>query len=220
MKYSGYYKNDATAQGNPISSTHFYNYLTGLWKDSTQWSFSYVFPGSPCDSPQLSMVYPVQLPFQDYRAIQSFGAMTLAPNECKDMTIAVITTFNSVYPNPCFDNIQISIDSVKLLHNSLTTSVLSCHNNTLGVVNIESDKSLRLFPNPINGELIIESIEVKMKLLVIQNLLGETILQQPIMQKTNKLNLDVSQLPSGIYFIRAELVDGKIVSGKVVKIKP
>jgi len=46
--------------------------------------------------------------------------------------------------------------------------------------------------------------------------LGEKILE-PEIQQTEKLNIDLSTLKSGIYFIRAAFVNGNVLTERFVK---
>lgn len=75
---------------------------------------------------------------------------------------------------------------------------------------------VKLYPNPTNGELIIENAKWQNQSLVIQNMLGETIMKQTISQQTNKQKIDISELPNGIYIVQL-IVKNEIQSLRLVK---
>lgn len=210
MKYLGYISNNATASGNPNTATHFYNYLTGKWKDNSPWGFNYAFPGSPCESTENSMVHPIQLTPGDLRTIQSFGPMTFAPGDCKNITTAVLTTFNSTYPNPCFDNIRASIDSVKSLHQSLATNNLSCQ-STASINEFELEAYVNIYPNPANNIITINTSNVEKAQYQVFAVDGSEVLNGRI---NNIAVLDISTINKGLYFVTVLNQKGQIVAVK------
>lgn len=210
MKYLGYYINNSSNNGNPFSANQFYNYLTGKWKDNTPWGFNYAYPGSPCVSSEFSMVHPTLLPAYDLKTIQSFGPMTFAPGDCKNITTAVITTFNSAYPNPCFDPIRASIDSVKSLHQSLAVNNLSCQ-STASINEFELNNSVNIFPNPANDMLTISNTMIEKGQYQIFTVDGSEVLNGRINGITI---LDIGTLNKGLYFVTVLDQKGQIVAVK------
>jgi len=88
---------------------------------------------------------------------------------------------------------------------------------TVGVSdnNIPSSRSLKIYPNPSLDEVTIESSLVLTKSqLSIMNMNGQQVISRQITEP--KIQLDISNLPSGIYVVR--LINGKSVEvGKFVK---
>lgn len=104
-----YYDNDFTIRGNPENATHFYNYLTGLWKDGTPFTYGgngyggsqpcdFMFPGDSDPTGWGTNGQP-QLPWDeassnntpaDRRFVQSAGAFTLAPGAINYVTTGVV----------------------------------------------------------------------------------------------------------------------------------
>ena len=76
------------------------------------------------------------------------------------------------------------------------------------------DDRISLSPNPVTNELKIQNAELKIKNVEIYNVFGELVLKQ---QTTNdkQQTFNVSQLPSGIYFLR--IMADKAISAKFVK---
>ncbi len=212
MKYGGFYSNNATIQGNPSNAAHFYNYLTGKWKDGTNWASKYAYTGSPCNSSEVSMVYPTLQTPADLRTIQSFGPMTLQPNQCKNITTAVITTFNSTYPNPCFNNIRASIDSVKILHNSLATSALSCQNLTsINELN-NNENDFLIYPNPTSNIVFISTKLSSVTSYSIIKIDGSIITSGKINSELSAI--DTEHFSNGIYFVQLKDNSGVIFATK------
>ncbi|MBX3165503.1 MAG: T9SS type A sorting domain-containing protein [Bacteroidetes bacterium] len=80
---------------------------------------------------------------------------------------------------------------------------LGLHTSTVGVANqTNPTPTLSVYPNPFQDKLLIDGGELMIDKLSISNVLGELILQQ------NNYNtpqlLDLSTLPSGIYFLKVE----------------
>jgi hypothetical protein len=85
---------------------------------------------------------------------------------------------------------------------------------SVGVKEYNSDKfSLNIYPNPAHDKIVVSSaIEVEKMILV--NALGQTVLI--INTPQLKQEIDVSPLPTGIYFMKTENKQGRAVF-KVVK---
>ena len=82
----------------------------------------------------------------------------------------------------------------------------SCDSTTSNIV-IEAPDDLRVYPNPFQELLRIESDSMEKQDYLMFNSLGGLITQGTIVQQ---IDLDLSSLPSGIYFLR--------VGGSVVKL--
>lgn len=210
MSKLGYFKNDPTTYGNPSSAAHYYQYLKGQWKDGTNWGYNYAYPGSPCVSSETSMVYPVFQPAADLRTVQSFGPMNFAPGDCKNITTAVITTFNSAYPNPCFDPIRASIDSVKSLHQSLALNNISCQSTT-AINEFELNASINIYPNPANNSITINASKNEKGQYQIFAIDGSEVLNGNI---NGLAVLDISTLNKGLYFVSVSNQKGQIIAVK------
>lgn len=87
---------------------------------------------------------------------------------------------------------------------SNTKTILINVSQCLSEKELSKNKDLRVFPNPINDFLFFESQKNSPFTLIITNFLGETIIQKenftPI--AIGAESLDVSELPSGIYFLQ------------------
>lgn len=77
---------------------------------------------------------------------------------------------------------------------------------------------LAIYPNPVKNNLVIDllSEEVKVKNVYILDLLGKKIMQLNTSEKETKMNIDLSVLGKGIYFLLLETRDEKLYY-KIVK---
>ncbi|MEY2829791.1 MAG: hypothetical protein RIQ33_1649 [Bacteroidota bacterium] len=84
-----------------------------------------------------------------------------------------------------------------------------------GIENLNAGK-LAIYPNPTS-----QSISIHQPLLVntfeISDVLGKTMIQQNNKLATQQISIDVSALPSGIYFIKTNDINGTVMNGKFVK---
>jgi hypothetical protein len=102
-----YYENDFSVRGNPENGTHFYNYLTGFWKDGSPFQYGgnayntggvicdFMFPGDSDPvgwgtnfQPQPAWYESVN-PF-DRRMLQSAGPFTLQPGAVNYITVGAV----------------------------------------------------------------------------------------------------------------------------------
>jgi hypothetical protein len=75
------------------------------------------------------------------------------------------------------------------------------------------ESSLVLYPNPTSGILNIENNEnITIKKIIILNTLGQKIINNQI-----ENNIDISNLPNGIYYISIESINGNKASYKIIK---
>jgi hypothetical protein len=75
--------------------------------------------------------------------------------------------------------------------------------------------AIRIFPNPVNDIVNIQSNGLKIQQIIIFN-----AQQVPVMQRSANdglVTLDVSALPTGIYLVHAVLEDGTVLSARFYK---
>lgn len=70
----------------------------------------------------------------------------------------------------------------------------------LGIDNLENE-TIRLYPNPTSGKIMIESTELNLNSFQIFNIEGREIPYSVSLITPNKINLDISGNEKGIYFI-------------------
>jgi hypothetical protein len=86
-------------------------------------------------------------------------------------------------------------------------------NSTTGITKIQSDFSVNINPNPVTDLLTIEALTTIDKIEII-NTIGQTLLE--IKNNTNKIQVNMINMPVGIYFVKCFSKD-KLSISKVVK---
>lgn len=107
-----YFNRIDQVRGDPQIGEEFYNYLTGLWRDGTPFTFggtgynpgstdttAFVFPNAPNDPNGWSMVT-ADLPFDDRRTVQATGPLLLQPSAINELIIGLPWVPNVDHPAP------------------------------------------------------------------------------------------------------------------------
>ncbi|MCL2040948.1 MAG: T9SS type A sorting domain-containing protein, partial [Bacteroidales bacterium] len=89
------------------------------------------------------------------------------------------------------------------------------YGNEVGIAETDEVGDVRIYPNPTRGELQVTSYELQMDEIVIWNIMGKRVLSQKEEGGKQK-ELDISFLPSGMYFVRIQTEKG-IINKKIVK---
>lgn len=128
MDYFVYYNNDFSVTGNPSDAQHYYNYLTGTWKDGVSITCGgngrggskecdYMFPGNP-DGDGWSEQAIGNTP-GDRRFIQSSGPFTLMPGAVNFVTVGVVWANATSGGNiGSLDLLRIADDKAQALYNN------------------------------------------------------------------------------------------------------
>ena len=83
-----------------------------------------------------------------------------------------------------------------------------------GVAQQESAAVVHLYPNPTSGKVYVELFETPIR-CQIMDLTGNVVLETAI--SSSRFELDLSGLPSGMYLVKLQFVDGRMAFRKVVK---
>lgn len=78
------------------------------------------------------------------------------------------------------------------------------------VKQIQSEKSIRFYPNPVRDKLILDT-DNEIKQVEILNLMGENVL----IIKNNSKSIDISGLNSGLYLVRVKTSENKQITEKI-----
>jgi hypothetical protein len=90
----------------------------------------------------------------------------------------------------------------------------------VGIVETDNAPSVRVYPNPTNGQLIVSSEQLTVNNVEIMDILGRTVETAPLNPpEGGRLpsfggvgrGFDISHLPSGIYFLRIQTENGAVV---------
>ena len=76
--------------------------------------------------------------------------------------------------------------------------------------------NVKIYPNPTTGELKIENGELKIKSVEIFDVMGKLQKSRKAEEQKGDWNLDISNLPAGVYFVRIETASGEVIK-KILK---
>jgi hypothetical protein len=77
---------------------------------------------------------------------------------------------------------------------------------------IEDDRTVNIYPNPTQHQIIIEGSESELEQVSIFNVLGQDVTNSTVISgQTPQLKMDVSQLPNGIYVVKTKSVVMKVL---------
>ena len=93
--------------------------------------------------------------------------------------------------------------------NSLKNSSVSVNcSGTVGVNNIFNNKQIRIYPNPSEGNILIQNLtNYNSKRIIVRNIIGEIVLSNNT--NRNLFSYNISSLENGIYFIEVITEQGK-----------
>ena len=113
------------------------------------------------------------------------------------------------YSFSCFQDITTSF---------LLVTPAECENPYhVGMVELPKDtEEIYCFPNPVEDKFNITFLKEKDYRIFIYNLFGEKIVEIRN-QKNQSLNIDISDLPTGIYFAFIESSLGEKINKKIIK---
>lgn len=95
-----------------------------------------------------------------------------------------------------------------------TSSGISKLTNVPANINSISTQKLSIYPNPNNGEFIIQNQNLDKFELKIKNINNQLIEQHSIYNKTTNIKLDA---PNGIYILEIKNKDNQIINNKLIK---
>jgi len=84
------------------------------------------------------------------------------------------------------------------------------------------DKLFRVYPNPATNSIIVETNFIEKKPNInfsIYNILGKQIFEHKFIDQTTRLQINITNLPNGIYFYELRNNHNKIEQGKILIIK-
>jgi hypothetical protein len=219
-----HFDNDFTQTGNPQNAQHYYNYLTGFWKDGSPLTYGgtgynsggpvadFMFPGSsdplgwgtngtpqsPWDENSVG-----NLPY-DRRGFGSSGPFTLQPGAEMCMDYAFVYGRGTNGPASSVVDMQAKADSARVFYNG--NSPCTCVINPLAVNEVSNELFFQLYPNPTSDNVTISyRAENGNATLEIYDITGNLVGTE-IISKASTV-VDLKKFSPGIYLIR--VYDGK-----------
>ena len=93
----------------------------------------------------------------------------------------------------------------------------SCDYISLGKEHIIMNNSIEISPNPFQKTIFIKFNNVRVSKIEIYNLIGFTVFEKNTLRYKNQIELDLSNLISGVYIAKITTLDNKIALKKIVK---
>jgi len=121
----------------------------------------------------------------------------------------------AIYGDPLEPNIDVNTVEHELgsfTHHPPANTLYLVKSSTLsGVAEVNKGRSvLRITPNPANGSCSVELSGTAVTRLHMTDVSGRRVLEKPVPANEHKLNLDLSSLPAGTYFLQG-INQGKTV---------
>ena len=102
-----------------------------------------------------------------------------------------------------------SFDSDQMPYINQGYPVLLCTNIVNAIENIKDKSNIAVYPNPAKEVLIIKNEELRMENYSIFNVSGQILMQGALSTETT--NINVKELPSGMYFVKVGDKTGKFI---------
>lgn len=201
------------SQDDPSNANEYFQYMSGFWRDgtpltcggsgyggSTPTKFAYpsnTYTNGPCGSTSWAETGAGS----DKKFVMSSGPYEMQPGAVNELEYAYIVSFDSITNNP-LAKLDVDVQALHSIYNStlnqcLTTSIKAQKNQTTFI----------LSPNPTNEILNISSnLKTNGFKIEVIDALGKILISEEY-KELNQTSINVSNLNSGIYFI-------KVISGE------
>ncbi len=140
-----------------------------------------------------------------------FGDGTTTTTENEDVENTIVHHYN-IGAN---DSIWYTVTLVAIRHcmsDTIRKQVLVT--SRLGISEIHK-KEIRVFPNPANRFLYLESSGKQIRKATLLDMVGRTVIQETM--QANESALDIDRLPKGIYLLQLDIIGEKSVFRTVIK---
>jgi len=227
-----------TIFGAPILPFDFYNYMQGIWMDGTHFTYggdghggaidaNYMYPDASDANYYFGTNGTLVSPWSelgevnvkgDRRLLASMGTITFAPFEVKQFTIAHISALDYVDSSTTasLDLLKSYTDDIHDFYACDTTGMYGmCDGQIVSVNNPNSVEinNVSLYPNPTSSLLYFKS-DSQIEMIKVYNLLGKVILTK---EAKGMSQIDISELPKGIYLIEFEFKSAEKSVKRIVK---
>jgi hypothetical protein len=207
--------------GNPTITSHYYNYLRGLWKNNNNISLGgngiggsipthFIYSG---DFEDTIPWYPSN--GSDIRSLQSSGPFSFPANTSIDYDFAIVYARDTVGNNSpqLFQQLFDNATRAKTWFDDNTFPSCIGPNKVDEITNPKNE--LELFPNPTSNVINFKcSNKVPVLEYAIFNSMGKQIAYNKVVN-TNEIY--VGNFANGLYFLELKFVDGSMITNKFIK---
>lgn len=133
----------------------------------------------------------------------------------RDLNLTDWIAYQTGLPNVVVTELEISYNNNKLWAATYGRGLWNSnlYSTTVGLNEESSDNEVSIFPNPNDGQFIVEVPKNKVYDISIYNMLGEKIYDKHQLNSSQK-NIELYNANTGVYFISIN-IDNKIISKKV-----
>lgn len=217
MNVFDYYNNGGPnpASTNPTNKNHYFNYLNGRWKDSTNFTcggyayggttatkfvYQQNYTGLPCGS-WTEFTGP-NIP-SDRRYIVASGPFDLAAKQSVEIEYAQVWSVDSfATSNVNLASVNKLISDTRKIRSFYKSGVKGCSGVNIGIKESEINEQFVIYPNPANSALNIKSENGLGKSIIsITDILGKVLIQKhnsDLYQTT----INIDELSSGVYLLQ------------------
>jgi len=218
MTHFMYYNNDNSNTGNPYGAQEVYNYMTGMWRDSSLITYggngfggatpySFMYDGLPGDPLAWSEESELNVP-GDRRFLMSCGPFNLDAGENVIFDYAVVYTRDTISTYTIQNLYQKNKEDVMLIQQWFAVDSFPSCAFTVGVTNIPAiDNSFSIYPNPATQNITINFISPSKNVSInIYDATGRLVKNMENV-KSGENTFDILSLENGLYLINVN--DGK-----------
>jgi len=217
------------ATTNPDSTSEYFGYMNAIWKDnkflradSTGYLKGtsapvtrFAFPGNPQNN--LGWTEFTKNNLQgDRKMLISNGPFTMLPGSTHELEFSILTTFDSTANGHKNVTKMLAENAVlKNFYDLVNKPVCSVPIPVGLTEHLQQMLPIHLWPNPANDHVYLSAtIALTGKVLVIRNSVGQLVNEEKL--RTDKPNIDISNLPPGLYFVE---ISGDGIQGRTKLIK-
>ncbi len=98
-----------------------------------------------------------------------------------------------------------------------TNTILNTiESNSIGLSELFSDETISIYPNPFSSILTINSFDLDMDKICLYSILGNLVYDSNVLN-SNKVDLNLSELPSGTYLLNCKTISGTSFNRRIIK---
>ncbi|MDR2009981.1 MAG: T9SS type A sorting domain-containing protein [Bacteroidales bacterium] len=153
-----------------------------------------------------------ELSYQWYSNTSNSTTGGIAVGTDSDTYIPPTTTIGTMYYYVVVTNTNNSATNTTTATTTSNTAMVTINTGTTDIADIENDATLKLYPNPVSGQLYIVIPNGASELseqIQIYDFSGKLVLQKVVTRP--QAEVDISHLPDGMYVVKTGTVSAKIV---------
>jgi hypothetical protein len=194
----------------------YYNLMTGKKADGTPFpNNGLLYTGNPLDPTEWSEVSAGNMP-GERKTLVSFGPFKFKPGSLNELILGLSWVRKS--PNGGVnDNLSIlstSMQGVQDIYDNCFMPPQGC-SAAVAVQEQQEQALVPVTPNPFHDQIQIGGNGPALNLVSLWDATGRPVLQRNL-NGQSQANLQLADLPSGIYFLRIHCADGSLITHKLV----